>query len=636
VPLRDWFRPPRSLLTLYLAGAAVAVACLVWLAIRQLNQDAALDAQRTTDRLRGAANLAAARSLQALVDLERLLAIETPTRPAHTHVVHVGGDGFRVIAGRLPFVPDGPQSTNVPDGVFDAAEQQELTPDRRARAATTYRALAASPSPPVRAGALMRLARVLRQLGRHDDALKAYADLAGSRDVVIEGRPADLIARLGRCAVLDTLGRRDELAAEAATLRTDLARGRWPIASGLWAAVFADASRWAGAGAPAIAGLDDDVAAAGVLDRFWQHREGGQSAGASRTAVDTPRGIALVIEQAHAGGTRLLVVGPARVATIRQQLADATTAIRLSLPDARAVAQDGTTAVSLRASESGLPWTLVAADADPGRARAESRARRATFLAGLTLIGALILASGYFTFRGIRREIAVARLQSEFVSAVSHEFRTPLTSIRQLSHMLHAGRVSSDERRTHYYAVLVRESERLNRLVERMLGFGRADAGKFRFESVDACDLTRAVVADFTGQAGSRVIDVSSSSSPCPLRADREMLSLALWNLLDNAVKYSSDAEPVRVDVAPRDGRVAIAVQDQGVGIPPQDQRRIFERFVRGSTDRVADTAGSGLGLALVERVVRAHGGSVELTSEPGRGSVFTLLMPVQALPTAE
>jgi signal transduction histidine kinase len=635
VPIRDWFRPPRSLLTLYLAGAAVAVACLAWLAIRQLQQDAVLDAQRATDRLQGAANLAAARSLQALVDLERLVAAGEQTSlaaaPAHVHVVRVHDSGMTVLAGHLPFVPIAPATTPVPDGVFDGAEQLELTSAGRARAAAAYRSLATSSSAPVRAGASMRLARLLRQQGQHGEALNVYAGLAEVTGVVIEGRPADLIARLGRCGVLDALGRRDELTREAVSLRADLARGRWPITPALWASVFEDASRWAGAeaSASAIASLDDDLAAAGALERFWQQRQGASAPGGRRMVLDTPSGLAVVIEQVHDGETRALVAGPSHVASIRQDLSDTTTTIRLLLPDARPAVQEGATTVSLRASESGLPWTLVVADADPDRARSESRSRRTTFLAGLALVGVLILASGYFTFRGIRREIAIARLQSEFVSAVSHEFRTPLTSIRQLSHMLHDGRVASDERRTQYYDVLVRESERLNRLVERMLGVGRADAGKFRFEAVDARDLARAVVTDFSGQAGARAIDVTTSSSACPLQADREMLSLALWNLLDNAVKYSPEAEPVRVDVAPRDGRVAIAVQDRGVGISLHDRQRVFDKFVRGSTGHVAETTGSGLGLALVDRVVRAHGGTIELASEPGRGSSFTIVVPM-------
>ena len=616
---------------MYLAGATVAVVCLAWLAIRQLHQDAALDEQRTMDRLQGAANLAAARSLQALVDLERMVASGAPpsSMPPHTRVVRVHEDGgFTVEGGSLPFVPAGPAATAVPEGVYDTAERLELAPGEHARAVAVYRALTLSPSPPVRAGASMRLARALRRQARPDEALKAYADLAQFTDIVIEGRPADLVARLGRASVLETLGQRDDLEREAVALRADLANGRWPVTPALWASVFADATRWAGASAPAIAGLDEAVAAAGALERYWHQRGGDPATGTSRAAVETPLGLALVIAQVHDGVTRVLVAGPSHVEAMRQQLSDSTTQIRLLLPEAKPDTQRPASSVLLRASETGLPWTIVAIDADPERARAESRTRRTTFLAGLALVAALILASGYFTFRGIRREIATARLHSEFVSAVSHEFRTPLTSIRQLSHMLRSGRVASDERRGQYYEVLVRESERLHRLVERLLRIGRADAGKFQVEPLDARDLARAVVDDFVAQPGAHAVDVQATAAACLLRADRDMLSLALWNLLDNAVKYSPGGGQVRVDVTRHDGRVAMAVQDQGVGIAPDDQRRIFETFVRGSADRVAETSGSGLGLALVDRVVRGHGGSVTLASEPGRGSTFTMWLP--------
>ena len=252
------------------------------------------------------------------------------------------------------------------------------------------------------------------------------------------------------------------------------------------------------------------------------------------------------------------------------------------------------------------------------------------WLGGLGLVSLLILASSYLTFRGIRREIAVARLQSDFVSAVSHEFRTPLTSIRQLSHMLHAGRVSSEARRDQYYAVLVSESERLHRLVERMLGIGRADAGRFRFEALDAGALVQKVVSDFAAQAATAAIAVDVSR-PCPIRGDEEMLALVLWNLLDNAVKYSDGSPRVQVDLAMQDRLAIIAVTDQGIGISTEDRARIFDRFVRGSSEMVAATAGSGLGLAFVERVVRAHGGRVDVTSEPGRGSTFRVVLPLDA-----
>jgi signal transduction histidine kinase len=107
-------------------------------------------------------------------------------------------------------------------------------------------------------------------------------------------------------------------------------------------------------------------------------------------------------------------------------------------------------------------------------------------------------------------------------------------------------------------------------------------------------------------------------------------LTLAVWNLLENAVKSSPAGGPVRLDVRAAGGRVRMAVTDAGIGIPVEERQRIFQQFVRGSTTEVSGPAGSGLGLALVDRVVRAHGGDVELESEPGRGSVFTIVLPME------
>lgn len=370
--------------------------------------------------------------------------------------------------------------------------------------------------------------------------------------------------------------------------------------------------------------------AAAALEQFWRDREGALLTGVTRAAVGTARGDAIVVARPTSEGTRLLVAAPAHVALLQRRLSDASTTITLRRRDGPRQVEERSGAVRLSSSETGLPWTLVASDADPGRVQAEARARRTVWVAGLSLMGVLILVSGCLTFRGIRREIAMARLQADFVSTVSHEFRTPLTSIRQLSHMLHAGRVSSEERRGHYYAVLVRESERLHGLVERMLGIGRADAGRFRFEALDVGALAHGVVSDFLGQGGAARVGIHVSDDPPAIRGDREMLALALWNLLDNAVKYSGRDAPVQVDVRTHENRAAIAVTDRGIGIAPADHARIFEKFTRGASALVGEIAGSGLGLAFVDRVVRAHGGTVEVTSEPGLGSTFTVLIPRQ------
>lgn len=244
----------------------------------------------------------------------------------------------------------------------------------------------------------------------------------------------------------------------------------------------------------------------------------------------------------------------------------------------------------------------------------------------------MILGSGYFTFRGIQRELAVARLQAEFVSAVSHEFRTPLTSMRQLSEMLSKGRIISEDRRQQYYDVLARESERLHRLVEGLLNFGRAEAGtvRYHFEPLELSELIRTVAEEFQRQADRCRVEMSLAAAPCRIRGERELLSLAVWNLLDNASKYSPECRTIWVDLTRNGTQTAIAVRDQGIGIPPGERRRIFKKFFRGAGTAASGVKGTGIGLAMVDHVARAHRGRVLLESEVGRGSTFTLLLPVE------
>jgi signal transduction histidine kinase len=390
-------------------------------------------------------------------------------------------------------------------------------------------------------------------------------------------------------------------------------------------------SDWAGASATPIDGIEDAVAIARAAESFWrQWRD--QAPMPSQLVIRFEERPVLVVWRTDAAGLRAVVAGPTRVEAMRSQmsaLADADVA--LSERDGQPVAANLSGPLALRAATAtGLPWNVSIGSAHPDRTLAEANSRRQLLLAGLVIVGLLIAGSSYLTFRGIRRELATARLQSDFVSAVSHEFRTPLTSIRQLSHMLHEGRVGGDDRPAQYYGVLVRESERLHRLVERLLSFGRAEAERFRFEFLDARDLSRGVVSEFQQHTASWQFAITVSNADCPLRADREMLSLALWNLLDNAVKYSPGRETIWIDVAAGPANVSIAVRDEGGGIATGDRRRIFQKFVRGNQEQASGVAGSGLGLALVDRVVRGHGGVVRLESEIGRGSTFTMVLPIE------
>ena len=251
---------------------------------------------------------------------------------------------------------------------------------------------------------------------------------------------------------------------------------------------------------------------------------------------------------------------------------------------------------------------------------------------GLAVMLAFLLAGSYFVGRAVQREMEVARLQADFVSAVSHEFRSPLATMRQLSELLAAGRVPAEERRQYYYDLLASESRRLQRLVENLLDFGKLEAGApYRLEPVDPGALVESVVSEFEAQLSSPGchIEASGNKGSARMLADPEAVSLALRNLLDNAVKYSPGCPTVWVDWAPQDGRIAIRVRDRGSGIPPEERERIFRKFVRGAAADAGNVKGAGVGLAMVERVVKAHGGEIRVESEPGVGSTFTLLFPM-------
>jgi signal transduction histidine kinase len=245
----------------------------------------------------------------------------------------------------------------------------------------------------------------------------------------------------------------------------------------------------------------------------------------------------------------------------------------------------------------------------------------------------LMLAGAYFILRSVTRELEVARLQSEFVAAVSHEFRTPLASLLQMSELLAEGRVA-EHRRPQYYEVLRRETARLQRLVESLLDFARMEAAarEYRMEPVDADALVRDVAGDFQREVAERgySLELTTNGASSRLQADPEALSRALWNLLENAVKYSPAHKTIWVESATENSHYVIRVRDRGLGIAREEQERVFEKFVRASSARTVAARGTGLGLAMVRHIVTAHGGQVRVQSEPGAGSTFSLSLPVE------
>jgi signal transduction histidine kinase len=226
-----------------------------------------------------------------------------------------------------------------------------------------------------------------------------------------------------------------------------------------------------------------------------------------------------------------------------------------------------------------------------------------------------------------------AQLQSDFVAAVSHEFRSPLTTLRTITDLLVRGRIYDESRRSQSYIFLDRETTRLHRLVEDLLDFGRMESGRkqYSFSTFDAFQLVRTVVADTSEQAATEGFEIVENLMTCPasVRADHEALRRAVRNLMDNAMKYSPQCRTVWVDGAVRDRLVSITVRDRGMGIDTSEHRAIFQKFVRGGAAKAAGITGSGIGLAMVMQICEAMGGDIKLESEVGVGSTFTILLPL-------
>lgn len=261
---------------------------------------------------------------------------------------------------------------------------------------------------------------------------------------------------------------------------------------------------------------------------------------------------------------------------------------------------------------------------------------RQRFYRNLVLVFGLVLllfAAAWVAYRSIRRQVQLARMKSDFVSNVSHELRTPLALIRMYAETLEMGRVPTEARRQEYLRVISSETERLTHLVNNILNFSRMEAGHKTYAEapVDLNEVAAAVYRLYapTLEAQGFRFELRLAEELPPLRGDREAMTEALINLVDNAVKYSGSERRVEVETGRRGGDVFVAVRDHGIGIAPEEQRRIFEKFYRVSTGLVHDTRGTGLGLAIVDHIVQAHGGRVALESRPGAGSRFSLLFPV-------
>ncbi len=601
-----------------MAGTLVPVAALVWLATRILQQERDVEVQRARESLRYAAGR---------------LALALNTRLGNIEEQLAQGRGIRFTpqsweAGDSPLLyqPIPPRAAESLD-TFATADTLQFQRNDLVAAANEYRRLSDSPDPAISAAALVRLGAIRRQQHHIPAAIEAYARLERLDKTLVEDRPAALLARQARCRIYETAGDRPRLREEAAALAHVLYTEAWPIDRSTFELYRDMLAAWGAPPPPA-----EEVARTEAAIDLWQSWRAGGLPPRGRRIVSAGGVPVLAVWTGDPGSLTVWLAPPAFAEELFRPLWKGQgIAVSLYGPDGdRLLGPELADSVALTPAETHLPFILTVAF-QSGPQPAVFRAR-GFLLAGLLLTLAVTVAASYGLYRATSREMALARQQSEFVSTVSHEFRTPLTSIRHLTELLATNSAPTEERKATYYQFLARETERLHRMVESLLSFGRMQAGAYawRLEPADPRQLVCGVVDEFRGEphSAAREVVCEADDQLPPIQADREALSRAVSNLLENADKYSPPGTPIHVRAHRAGQSIEISVQDSGAGIPPEEQKLLFRKFVRGEQARRAGIRGIGVGLALVKSVAEAHGGSVQLRSQPGRGSTFTLVIP--------
>ncbi|TFG91273.1 MAG: HAMP domain-containing histidine kinase [Candidatus Atribacteria bacterium] len=294
---------------------------------------------------------------------------------------------------------------------------------------------------------------------------------------------------------------------------------------------------------------------------------------------------------------------------------------------------EGTGYLSFPFPENLPQWKLLLSEKRPGFVASLMKAGSGIYLFAFILIAIFMLLGFIFILYTLNIELRLNKLKSEFISNVSHELKSPLTSIRMMTEMLHHNRVESEERKSAYYSAMLEESEHLSHLIDNILDFSRIedDRKKYDFVDVNLDELLKKFLNSTRESLPEPGFDIRyNSHEQVPLiKADQNAILQVFYNLVDNAIKFSGTSTHIDINLFSRDDELLICVKDYGIGISPKDQEKIFDRFYRGEEPHRLGIRGSGIGLTIVKKNIEAHNGYMTIESKPGEGSLFCVHLPI-------
>jgi signal transduction histidine kinase len=289
--------------------------------------------------------------------------------------------------------------------------------------------------------------------------------------------------------------------------------------------------------------------------------------------------------------------------------------------------------VAVEISELLPRWESVAYLTEPDAISSRARATTTVMWILILILFVSILAGSVLVLRSAYAEVRLARQRTSFVANVSHELKTPLTSIRMFAEMLRDGRQGDPEKQKHYLDVMTAETERLTRLINNVLDFSRMERGEKRY-NMKRCDLV-GLARDVIESQRTRLeqngfeVSITTRAGGLAVSADEEAIKQTLVNLLSNAEKYSPETKRIEVELGREGGRAMVSVSDRGIGIPPGEVRNIFDEFYRVDDSLTSEVKGAGLGLTIARKIIADHDGDIRYSVREGGGSTFTILLPL-------